>query len=429
MYIVESNYELEELKDFIKGKVSYWFPMWADTDLHPLNNILSFIFIQCDGRDYIISHSHIDTISIDLRGISDVISTEGISWVFQKKKLLHTLKINPNDVLDIDTAYFLKSGEVIDYRTPFQPLISQWTHNGYYDNLTKIIPILKLGEVITDLIPKYHTITDEDYNFYWYNDVYIPTLTDIERSGIYVDRKKFTDRYSASFKHLTPSNTVYNEYNPFTLTGRPSNRYGGINFSAINKTDGSREVFIPNGIFLQMDYDAYHLRLIGKLIGYPLPKTSVHQWLGEQYGVSYEESKSITFQLLYGGIPDEFLQIEFYRLVKVYIDNLWEETNRLGYLKTVKRRIPLKWIEQPNPQKVFNYLIQAVETEVNVEKLQRIMEAVKDTDIRLTLYVYDSFLFDVPLEVDKGKIKELKEIIEGGGFPIKGSWGEDYSKV
>jgi hypothetical protein len=429
MYIVENSYELEELKDFVKGKVSYWFPMWADTDLHPLNNILSFIFIQCDERDYIISHSHIDTISIDLRGISDVISTEGISWVFQKKKLLHTLKINPKDVLDIDTAYFLKSGEVIDYRTPFQPLISQWTHNGYYDNLTKIIPILKLGEVIKDLIPKYHTITDEDYNFYWYNDVYIPILTDIEQMGVSVDGKKFTDRYSSSTKHLTPSNTVYTEYNPFTLTGRPSNRYGGINFSAINKTDGSREVFIPNGIFLQMDYDAYHLRLIGKLIGYPLPKTSVHQWLGEQYGVSYEESKSISFQLLYGGIPDEFLQIEFYRLVKEYIDTLWEETNRLGYLKTLKRRIPLSWIEQPNPQKVFNYLIQAVETEVNVEKLQRIMGAIKDTDIRLTLYVYDSFLFDVPLEVDKGMIKELKEIVEGGRFPIKGSWGEDYSKV
>jgi hypothetical protein len=145
--------------------------------------------------------------------------------------------------------------------------------------------------------------------------------------------------------------------------------------------------------------------------------------------VSYEESKSISFQLLYGGIPDEFLEIEFYRLVKEYIDNLWEETNRLGYLKTLKRRIPLKWIENPNPQKVFNYLIQAVETEVNVEKLRRIFEYIKDKSIKFSMYLYDAFLFDVPLEVDRGMIKELKEIIEGGGFPIKGSWGEDYSKV
>ena len=33
----------------------------------------------------------------------------------------------------------------------------------------------------------------------------------------------------------------YSEYNLFTSTGRPSNRFGGINFAALNKKDGSRE--------------------------------------------------------------------------------------------------------------------------------------------------------------------------------------------
>ena len=429
MYIVETISELESLKNFIDGKPSYWFPMWVDFELHPLNNELSFIFIYCDGRNYILSHKHVDTLRIDLEGIYDVLSTKGYKWVFQTKKFLNTLKMSGFSLYDIDTAWFLKTAQTIDYRQPFDGLLHSWKRNGYQTNLIQSIPILKLGEVIQTLIPNYIDLDDTDYNFNWYNTTYIPLLSEIEQMGVRVDRKKFTDRYSASSKHLTPSDTVYTEYNPFTLTGRPSNRYGGINFSAINKTDGSREVFIPNGIFLQMDYDAYHLRLIGKLIGYTLPQTSVHRWLGEQYGVSYEESKSISFQLLYGGIPDEFLEIEFYRLVKGYIDTLWEETNRMGYLKTLKRRIPLSWIEQPNPQKVFNYLIQAVETEVNVEKLQRIIETIRDTDIRLTLYVYDSFLFDVPLEVDRGKIGELKEIVEGGGFPIKASWGVDYSKV
>jgi hypothetical protein len=431
MYIVETSYELEEFADFIKGKVSYWFPMWSDIDLHPLNNTLSFIFVRCDEMDYILSHNHIDTLSIDLEGIGEVISNEGIRWVFQKKKLLHTLKINPNGLLDIDTAYFLKSGETIDYKTPFQHIFSHWRNNGYYDNLTKIIPILKLCEVIQSIIPKYQNLTNDDYNFSWYNDEYLPILRDIEQMGVRVDGKKFLDRWPHAHKQISQSNTVYTEYNPFTSTGRPSNRYGGINFSALNKTDGSRECFIPTDgkIFLQMDYDGYHIRLIGKLIGFPLPKTSVHQWLGEQYGVSYEESKGVTFQLLYGGIPDEFLSIPFYSEVKEYIDKLWEETNRLGYLKTLKRRIPLGWIENPNPQKVFNYLIQAVETELNVEKLKRIIKTIEGSGIGLNLYVYDSFLFEVPLEVDKENIIQLKEIIESGGFPIKGSWGMDYSKV
>ena len=42
----------------------------------------------------------------------------------------------------------------------------------------------------------------------------------------------------------------------------------------------------------------YHVRLIGKMIGYDLPDTSVHQWLTDQYGVDYDESKGRTFRIL-----------------------------------------------------------------------------------------------------------------------------------
>ena len=51
---------------------------------------------------------------------------------------------------------------------------------------------------------------------------------------------------------------VYSEYNPYTSTGRPSNRFGGMNFAALNKSDGSREQFISrfnNGVLVEMDFD------------------------------------------------------------------------------------------------------------------------------------------------------------------------------
>jgi hypothetical protein len=79
-----------------------------------------------------------------------------------------------------------------------------------------------------------------------------------------------------------------------------------------------------------MDYDAYHPRIIGKLIGYELPKTSVHQWLADQYGVPYEESKGITFQLLYGGIPEEFDEIPYYKSVREFIEKLWSKSTESG---------------------------------------------------------------------------------------------------
>jgi hypothetical protein len=222
---------------------------------------------------------------------------------------------------------------------------------------------------------------------------------------------------------------VYTEYNPFTVTGRPSNRHGGVNYAALNKTDGSRECFVSDGIFLQMDYNAYHPRLIGKLIKFQMPDGNVHQWLAEQYGCSVEESKGVTFQLLYGGIDDDFKQIPYFKAVSDYIDEMWIETQKRGYLETPHRRIPLSWIEDPNPQKVFNYLLQAVETEMNVDVMRRVLEYIKGSGIRFCLYTYDSFLFDVPTDVDKGMIGVLKEIIEGSGFPVKASWGLDYGKL
>jgi hypothetical protein len=89
----------------------------------------------------------------------------------------------------------------------------------------------------------------------------------------------------------------------------------------------------------------------------------------------------------------------------------------------------LGWIEQPNAQKVFNYLLQAVETEMNVDVMRRILDYVSGNGIRFCLYTYDSFLFDVPTGIDKDIVRGLKEIIEGSGFPVKASWGLDYGKL
>jgi hypothetical protein len=202
-----------------------------------------------------------------------------------------------------------------------------------------------------------------------------------------------------------------------------------VNYAALNKSDGSRDCFISDGIFLQMDYNAYHPRLIGKLVGYDMPDGNVHEWLAEQYGCGVDEAKGITFRLLYGGIDAEFRQIPYFDKVADYIDNLWVETQKQGYLQTPHRHIPLDWIEQPNAQKVFNYLLQAVETEMNVEKMRRILDYIRGTDITLDLYTYDSFLFDVPIDADKELIKGLKAIIEDGGFPIKASWGKTYGNL
>jgi len=313
------------------------------------------------------------------------------------------------------------------YQQPIQHLVAPLLHKGYKEDIIQSIPILKLCEAIEPQLVKHINEKSKTYN--WYNDIFIPLLSEIEQFGIRVDREKFIDRWPQALKHLTSDNLIYTEYNPFTVTGRPSNRHGGINFAALNKSDGTRDVFVSDGIFLQMDYDAYHPRLIGKMIGFTLPQTSVHQWLAEQYGCDVGEGKGITFRLLYGGIDKEFHQIPYFKAVDEWIQKVWEETSKNGYLQTRYRHIPLKWIEEPNPQKVFNYLLQALETEMNVDKMVGIMNYIKGTGIKMRLYTYDSFLFDYPADSDTQSAKSLKSIIEDGGFPIKASWGIDYGKV
>ena len=64
-----------------------------------------------------------------------------------------------------------------------------------------------------------------------------------------------------------------------------------------------------------MDFDAYHLRLIGEIVGYDFPQTSVHEHMAELYGLPYEEAKALSFKYLYGGISDDVSDNPFFSKV------------------------------------------------------------------------------------------------------------------
>lgn len=424
MVIVESKNEIDIfLKDW-ETNPSIIVPIFEDLNKHPLNNTLSFLYIRIQDTDYILSYKHIDCVSIYI----DLSKSTQPKWCWGKKALMQT-NTNIQNISDIQSYYFFTRNELLDFSPEEQPFISHYHRLGIYDNLGRIAPIMKWGEYIQSFLNTISNLEISD-NMKWVSNIMIPVLSDIERYGITVDVDKFEKRFPKSIKHLN-NDIVYTEYNPYTATSRPSNRHGGVNYSALNKSDGSREIFIPkrNSIFLQFDYDAYHIRIISSLIGYDLPKTSAHQWLADQYGVGYEEGKSITFKLLYGGIPEEFEEIEYFKLVKKYIDTMWLEATKQGYIETKFRKIPLDWIEDNNPQKSFNYLLQATETELNVCKMEQLLDYIKNTDISLNLYAYDSYLFSFPNSTPPSVANELKSIIECGGYPVKATWGTNYNEV
>jgi hypothetical protein len=392
-----------------------------------MNNGLSFLYVKFTELDFILPFNHNDCEKLQI----DLSESCMAKWVWNKKGFLQT-NIQIQNLHDIQTNFFFEQNQLFDFQSKLEPITNFYYRLGIRDDLGKSLPIMKWGDVLKGIVDEFSLlpIYEKSGKSKWVEETMIPILSDIERYGVRVDTKKFIDRWPDNTKHIyqhPQGDVVYTEYNPYTITSRPSNRHGGINFSALNKKDGSREVFIPpeDTLFLQFDYDAYHVRIIGKMIGYELPKTSVHQWLADQYGCSYEDSKGRTFRILYGGVSDEDKKIPFFKKVDEFIQLSWEATRKTGIIQTPKRRIPLEWVEQPNGQKVFNYLLQSMETEFNIEAMKKL----KENNLPLPiLYTYDSFLFEFD-NTEIETIKGVKSVLESFGFPVKPSWGSDYSKL
>lgn len=424
MYFVETQKDIDVFLGEWTSKPSQLIPVFEDLEKHPLNNKLCFLYIRIADTDYVISYTHSDCISVDI----DLSTSYQVKWCWGKKNLLHT-DTNIQNIFDIQSYNFFIHNKLLEFDFNEEPIINHYHRLGVHDGLGKVVPIMKWGEILKRLLDSVNDIAP-DGNIVWVNNTVISVLSRIERYGLCVDIKQFSNRFPTSVKHLD-GDRIYTEYNPYTITSRPSNRHGGVNFSALNKSDGSRDVFIPkkDSIFLQFDYDAYHIRIIAKLIGYKLPSTSAHQWLADQYGTDYDEGKSITFKLLYGGIPDEFKEISYFKMVDDYINEFWKRSTEQGYIQTKFRRIPLDFIEEINPQKAFNYLLQATETELNMYRMGKVLDYIKNTDIELNLYVYDSLLFSYPNDIDTKHAIQLKHILEGDGFPVRVSWGMNYGKV
>ena len=418
MIIVETNKEKDQFLEYWNKEESKIIPIWEDLDRHPMTNGLSFLYVRFSNLDFILPFNHNDCEKLEI----DLSTSNQTKWIWNKKGFLQT-DIKVNNLKDVQTSLFFENFKIYPFGDKLEVLTSFYTRMGIRDGLGKSLPIMKWGEVLRGIVGEW----DIKHTNNWVDETMIPILSDIERNGIQVDREKFFDRWPDNKKSLWFSHT-FTEYNPYTITSRPSNRHLGINYGALNKSDGSRDVFVPKKgkLFLQFDYDAYHVRIIGKLIKYKLPDTSVHQWLADQYGCDYGESKGRTFRILYGGVSDEDRKIPFFDKVDKFISKMQNQAVRNGYIQTPKgRKIPLSWIEKPNAQKLFNYILQATETEFNIEVLNKLKEKGLPLPI---LYTYDSFLFEFD-DSEVETIKKIKSVLESYGFPVKADWGKNYGEV
>ena len=416
--IIEKNNQLDDFLLKNESQDCFIIPILSDVNLHPLQNSLCAIYIKIvGGEERMLCFNHGETLKLNSKKLLDL-DKLGRKFVRDKKQLNHIVKLD--DVVDVNLQYYMNKNEPLEWEE-----LSTNTHDYFHrvmwkmKNTNRIIPILKHLELCREqvrMLEKYYELPiHEDYN----NEI-IDNLSFVEGSGL-----------------RRGDDMVFSEYNLYTSTGRPSNRFGGINFAALNKKDESRKPYksrFQDGILVEFDYDAYHLRLIGHILDYKFPKGSVHEHMSEFYGdVDYETSKSTSFQYLYGRIPQQVIDTNpFFSRVDKYIGKIWGKFKTQQFIESdiYNKRIYRKNLSAMNRNKLFNYMIQLLETENNMKVMSELIPFLKDKQSKLILYSYDSFLFDFKLTDGLDFLKGVKEILEQDGvFPTKSSKGLNYHEM
>ena len=396
-------------------------------NFHPTLTNLSLIYIRPlnDKKGYILCLNHNESLGIDKIELLDwLLNHTGNLWTLDKKKALHWLYPLSDKLFDVN---FL---EPVDIKSLDNACISYYySKHNTLSNVNCLIPISKhyeMCETIFDMVlPVIKQYTLSNITFQFNNFHTVNVFYNIETSGIKVDKNCFIEHYQG--KLINPQfnlnrSKIYTQYNLYTTTSRPSNTFNSINFAALNKDNSERMCYRPeNDKFIELDFQGYHPRLIGKMIGFDFPKDkNTYDVLGELLGVDSQAAKELTFKQLYGGVWSEYQNKPFFKDVNTFIDGMWDKY-QYGKRLVTENKIFINDVEMTR-SKLFNYIVQSKETSTNVELLELVFSLLEGKKTKLVLYTYDAFLFDYSKE-DKGLIQEIVNILD---YPVNIKQGKTY---
>jgi hypothetical protein len=343
--------------------------------------------------------------------------------VLDKEKLYRgidykTFIKNDLNYLDSNVVHYWHYNKVI-HEVMWSKFYSDSDSNYYYP-LQKIMEKMDYQNDDLEVTPELQLFHDE----------FTRAFTLIELNGIGVNTN-IISTFGHQVAQYIYDKKLYQNYNFFTTTSRPSNSIHNLNFAAL--TPEHRKCFSPlNDVFIEFDFDAYHPRLIGDLIDYDFPKTSVHEYLSDKYGVDLDKGKGKTFQYLYGGIPNNVAnKIEFLGITKKLITEMWIEFNDRKKINSHIYNRPMKDenLENLNAQKLFNYYIQSYETERNVKLLMELHTYLLTRKTNIVHYNYDSFLFDYHKDDGVETLYDIKKILEQNHFITNTKVGNNYGEM
>jgi hypothetical protein len=387
--------------------------------IHPVQNHVSLVYIRPieASKGFMVCITHSECLNALNTRINDLLNKFEVLYCRDKKEILHYFPIK--------TLYDINTPPTTYIRPTTQ------THDLYYrehkDNpeLNLIIPIVKhyeLCETIFRDLKANINIEKTKYDEFFNSRVSV-VFNAIERSGIRIHNDTFSEYF-----HAVDGEYVNTQFNLKTTTTRPSNKFNNVNYAALNKENGCRKSFIPrNNRFVEIDISAYHPSLSARLIDYDFAGVDIHAHFASLYGVDYKKSKELTFKQLYGGVFDNYKGLEFFQKIEKYVGEIWSKFQSDGFVecKVSGYRYEKENLDNMNPQKLFNYILQNLETSTNVLILWDILCILRKYKTQLVLYTYDSFLLDVDDE-EVEVLEEIREVFKKFKLNIKEIEGYDY---
>jgi hypothetical protein len=396
-------------------------------NIHPALTDLSLVYIRPldDKKGYILCINHNESFGIDKIELLDwLLNHTGNLWTLDKKKAMHWVYPLADKLYD---ANFIQH---VDIKSLDNTCINYYySKHSVLPNVNCLIPISKhyeMCEAVFDMawpIIRQYSTTDTVFQFN--NEHATNAFYQIESNGIKLNKDCFIDYYQGKIAHPEfnlKRGKIYTQYNLYTTTSRPSNTFNGVNFAALNKDDGERMCYMPeNDMFIEMDFQGYHPRLIGDMIGFDFPKDrNTYDLLSELLGVSQQEAKELTFKQLYGGVWSEYQSKPFFEKVLSYTDDMWDMYQYGKQYKTENKIfIPDADITR---SKLFNYIVQSKETSTNIKLLGKLFDYLENKKTKVVLYTYDAFLFDYSKE-DGDILQDIVNMLE---YPVTIKQGNTY---
>jgi len=410
-WLIENKEQLQAFKE--KGfKKVFIEPLFSNDNIHPyLRGVVGFYVREINHRKgFIINIDHSEATQCDLREVYELIGEFEEIFVIDKKEFLHIVPLK-----QLSDIHFISPTDIPDSFACHDFFYRKYPH---INNIGSIIPIVKhyeRCETIYNAV-KHVFAMDKPPHFEFYNNKATNVFYWIEANGLKVDPKLFEEYFGVE------RDWTYSQFNLKTTTTRPSNSFGGINYAALDKKSGCREAFIPdNDFLLEIDISAYHPTLAAQLVDYKFEHEDIHQAFADMYGVDYKKAKELTFKQLYGGVFDDYKELEFFKRVERYIEDISSKEEivcKSGYVfKTNMKK-----------QKLFNYILQNTETYYNILILEKIIRILKHNKTRIIHYTYDSFLLDVSKD-EKDIVQSIIDVFKEYKFNVKMEAGTNYGNL